>query len=211
MNRQDIVDAYAAYAMIHRDGPIAVERISGKPELRDLCMVSLWGHRSPHEYLRSLEDSALQAYFGLVDKLQGREAANAALLLYARVGWPDGLTVHVTNSDDDPFRVNFHAYSEIASDWADAQGALDGGTWEGEDEFIHDSGMWDSKLFDRLRAEGYRLDLSEWSDPEPEDHETAKHISECYACQDHWDFSKAREHMQDVLVATAELKLQEAT
>lgn len=211
MNRQDIVDAYAAYAMIHPTGPIAVERISGKPELRDLCMVSLWGHRSTYDTLRSLEDSALQAYFGLVDKLQGREKANAALLLYARVGWPDGLTVYVTNSDDDPFRVNFHAQEDFADDWADAQGALDGGTWESADGdgFIYDSGQWEPKLFERLKAEGYDLDFSEWSDPEPEDHETAAHIHECQACQDHWDFNKARECMVEPLVSTSKEALKQ--
>ena len=123
----------------------------------------------------------MQAYFGLVDKRLGRAFANSALEDFAKVGWPWGVTVYVQGSDDDPFRVNFHVSDPIASDWADANGSLDGGTWETVDgpDFVYDTGQWSPDLWDRLRKEGFDLDFSEWSDPDEDDLAAARHARNC--------------------------------
>jgi len=202
-SRQDIVDAYAAYYEIHTD-PYH-DRVRNNPRLRDLCSVTPYSRdETSYETLSRLEPSALQAYFGLVDKLRGRDAANEALNEYARVGWNDGVTVYVTNGDSDPFEVRFHVQDSIANDWADAHRSLDGGTWERADsDFVYDTGQWHSTLFADLQKEGYDLDLSSWSDPDEDDHAAARHASNCSECQDHWDWDRVREHMKEPLVEVA--------
>jgi len=198
MDRSDIVNAFAAYAMIHDDETM-LYRTGRSQDLRRLRDVSTVKDQRPYEILSCLEPGALMGYFGLVDKFKGREAANEAFWEYARVGWPWGVTVQVLNRDDNPFDVEFIVSDPIAEDWADAHGSLDGGTWEGTGDpgFVYDTGYWHDKLFEKLQAEGYDLDFSQWSDPEPEDHATAAHIAECEDCQNTGDFDQAREHMNE--------------
>lgn len=198
-SREDIVDGYIAFHAIHdcvKGGRDRFKR-KGLYEISTIGTNALFCDETPYETLRRLEPGALEVYFALVDRFQGRAKANEAILSYARVGWPWGVTVHVENSDDDPFRVSFHVSDEIASDWADANGSLDGGTWETADgtDFVYDCGQWHEDLFENLRKEGYDLDLSSWNDPDEEDLALARHAHGCEECQEHWDFDKIREHV----------------
>lgn len=60
--------------------------------------------------------------------------------------------------------VSFTVQGPFADIWCDAQGALDGGTWEsaGVRDFMYDTGMDRPTLVEELQAAGYDLDLSEY-------------------------------------------------
>lgn len=200
-SREDIIAGYVAFHAL-RDVPSSVGEawIKHYPRCAELCGIYPSYFRkeeTPYEVLRNLEPGAVEVYFALVDRFQGREKANEAILSYARVGWPWSVTVYVENSDDDPFRVNFHVHDPIASDWADANGSLDGGTWETADgtDFVYDTGMWSEDLFSSLRKEGFDLDLSSWSDPDEDDLAAARHASDCDDCRSHWEWDRIREHV----------------
>jgi hypothetical protein len=206
-SREDIISGYAAFfTLADFPGSVGEAKFKRHPRCAELC--SIWPSyfrkdETPYTVLSRLEPGALEVYFALVDRYHGRKEANEAILRHARVQWPDGVTVHVENSDSDPFRVDFHAFGDIASDWADVHGALDGGTWENDEGMIYDSGYWHKDLFDNLRKEGFKLDLSSWNDPDEGDHAAARHASNCEECQEHWDWDRIREHMKEPLVEVA--------
>jgi len=218
MNRLDVVNAYAAFAALSdfhcsTAGAKEIEKRLEKPALRELVDVGRpYSYRNRAErsdVLDQLTPEAFAGYFALVERYLGRSEAERLSDEWSRINSVDGVEIQIENSDDDPFRVNFSVNDPIANEWAEKHGSLDGGTWECCDgpDFIYDSGMWHEKLFEELKAEGYDLNFGQWSDPEPEDHETAAHIAECEDCQDHWDFSKARECMREPLVSYSKQSL----
>ncbi len=81
------------------------------------------------------------------------------------------LTVAVEGSDADPFSVNFTVHGGNARHWAEANGAIAGGTWEtaerNEHNFVYDSGNRYPGCYDKWREEGYDLDLSEAPSDDP--------------------------------------------
>jgi hypothetical protein len=100
---------------------------------------------------------------------QGDEAADRA----RREIRPEvsDVVIKLTNSDDDATMIFAEVKYEFAEQWADATGSIAGGTWEGTGEpgFVYDLVCWHPALVDELVAGGYRLDLSEYSDPDAED------------------------------------------
>lgn len=78
----------------------------------------------------------------------------------------DRLTVKVEDQDDDPFTVMFTVQGGNADHWADANGAIAGGTWETADgrDFVYDSGGLYPGCFEEWQADGWDLDLSEASE-----------------------------------------------
>jgi len=114
---------------------------------------------------------------------------------YARAHAADGVTIVVTNSDDDPTRVDFTIQDRIANAWADRHGSLDGGTWEacdGED-FVYDSTYWHDDLFAELRKEGFRFDFSQYGEPDEHDLDVMRHACDCDECQG--DYHAGEEHL----------------
>lgn len=111
-----------------------------------------------------------------------------------RVYAKDGVTVHVENSDDDPTTVMYHVQDDLAEEWADNDQYIDGNSWESADgpDFVYAMGTWHPKLFDELKAEGYDLDFSSYSEPDERDVDIARHAAECPHCE--YDWHKAENH-----------------
>lgn len=203
--REDVADAIVTYASQHKTSAL-YQRVAKSERVLKLANASLhnWGDNSVWQAIDALEESARPHYFALVAKLDGDAAAEELRTNYGRISDPAGVTVHVSNCGDDPFYVMFEIHDEIADAWADANGSLDGGTWEcpdGDTSFVYDMGLWYPGLFDKLKAEGYKLDLSAWDDPDEDDLAVAKHWGECPKC-DGQDFARAKEHLASLSVAS---------
>jgi hypothetical protein len=199
-NREDVVDAIFVYASQHPSSDLRA-RAEKADRARKLSSHGLYSHGSSvWEAIDSLEETARPHYFALVEKLEGKPAADELRSNYDRIQKVNGVEIKVTNDGDDPFSVMFEIHDVIADAWADAHGSLCGGTWECPDKdtsFVYDMGSWHATLFDELMAEGYDLDFSEWSDPEEEDHAIVKHWMECPKCKG-TDFGQSKKHVEEL-------------
>jgi hypothetical protein len=146
-----------------------------------------------------LADALSKAEWALDDAQKAFDAAELAVDEHNETMVDPALyVVHVTNTGNDPFTVVFTVEGEHADDWADMQGALDGGTWETCDDAghaVYDHGQWSPTLFDDLRKQGYRLDLSCWDDPTEHDMAVGEHMAACDDCREHGDWQRAERHI----------------
>lgn len=86
-------------------------------------------------------------------------------------------SIKLENSDDDPLQIIATITGPHADDFAEAQGSLDGGTWErdgGDGMFVYDVLYWRPGLIDELEKEGYKLDRTEYSEPDEDEIAEAK-------------------------------------
>ena len=193
-DRQAVVDALLTYAL-HNTETTRKAVFEKFPRACKLASIPLFTETTQWEAIDRLDEDAREHYFARLrrDGAEGEQIIET----YERIQRKDGVTVKVSNCEDDPFMVQFEVSDEIADAWADAHGSLCGGTWETADgtDFVYDSGVWYEGLFDELKAEGFNLDFSEWSDPEEEDFAIAKHWHECPQCEG-TDFERAKKHMK---------------
>jgi hypothetical protein len=104
------------------------------------------------------------------------------------------VTLKLENSDDDPTFVNVYVNAAYARIWAGNEQTTQGSTWECDgDTFAYNSWAWHPEMLDELLADGYELDLSEYSEPDEDDIRAAQHAAECAACA--YDHRKARKHI----------------
>lgn len=110
----------------------------------------------------------------------------------------DLYTIVVENTDDDPTQLMVHVSGEYAAQWAEYHGSLAGGTWEKADgpDFVYDIICWAPNLIEQVTAEGFDLDLSQYSDPDPRDLAIAEHATTCEECS--YDWHRAEKHMQKI-------------
>ena len=104
--------------------------------------------------------------------------------------------VELSNTDDDPTQMLAIVRGEFAQQWADHHGALAGGTWECGDgpTFMYDILGWEPGLVDKIKAEGFKLDLSEYSAPDEHDVSVAEHAATCESCGHDWH--RAEKHLE---------------
>ena len=104
-------------------------------------------------------------------------------------------TIKLTNSDDDPTQILAVVRGAFAKQWGEFHGALAGGTWECADgpTFIYDTLSFEPSLVENLEAEGFDLDLSEYSDPDERDIAIATHAANREACS--YDRHRAEKHL----------------
>lgn len=110
----------------------------------------------------------------------------------------DLYTVKVDSSDDDPFSINLYVQGPYAEEWADSVGAVGGSSWESCDgpTFVHDHDIWYPGIIEEWEAEGWDLDLSDYSEPDDNEIAVGRHMSDCEDCRDHRDFEKGKEHYE---------------
>ena len=161
----------------------------------DALKARLHGSRSEWEELRYLSDDAREVYFAIVAQRDGAKEAAELRANYDRIDRPDGVTIVLETSDDDPFQITAHVQDPIADAWADAHGSLDGGTWECCDgpTFVYDILYWHPGLIEELTREGYDLDCSQLYEPGEEETAIARHSGDCDTCQG--DYRQAEEHV----------------
>lgn len=188
-------DAIVTYAA-HRS-PALKERLSvpNRSRVRAMAGPSLYTCDSEWEALRYLDDDAREVYFWIVAKRDGIKEATELRENYDRIGRPDGVTIVLETSDDDPFRITAHVQDPIADAWADAHGSLDGGTWECCDgpDFVYDILYWRPGLIEELQKEGYSFDCSQLYEPGEEETAIMQHACDCDACQG--DYREAEKHV----------------
>jgi len=191
MNRIDVADTAVLYYK-YRNGREPSKAV------RDLsaigCYKSSGGRYSTSEIdaLEDAEPEVMARYLAWVARDEGPAAAAQIADDMARIADPKGVTIYVTNRDDDPTVVAFHIQDPLATAWCDRHGALMGGTWECADgsDFWYDSGVWYPGCFDELRE--YKLNFAEYGEPDDRDLAIMAHASECDACG--YDYHKAEEH-----------------
>lgn len=203
--RETFATAFEAFVEHKKDDhPLKKRfRASSVPDLSHLRSSS---RDSKWYTLDALEDDEREVYFWIVAKHDGVEKSMRVREDYDRIHRPDGVKILVENSGDDPFQIIFTINDRVADAWADANGSLDGGTWEadGHDKsFVYDIGYWRPSLFDALMAEGYNLDFSTWSDPDDLDLEVQEHLSDCGKCDG--DFFSGKKHVAKIKQIQQEL------
>ena len=107
-------------------------------------------------------------------------------------------TIKLSNLDDDPTQILAAVQGEFAKQWSEFHGALAGGTWECADgpTFLYDILSFEPGLVDKIEAEGFDLDLSEYSDPDERDITIAAHAAECESCA--YDWHRAEKHLGSI-------------
>jgi hypothetical protein len=208
-SRLAIIDAYCTFALVNGAADAAdalgavawLARIANVRDLSDVRLSSYRGRRpsmtSQIEAIDGLEESTREHYFTLCTKLLGEDKSEEIQEAYRRVHAINGVTISLDNDGDDPLRITFSMKDSIAPAWADAHGALEGGSWEsdgGDEGFLYDLGEWRPGLIRELLKEGYDLDLSSFSEPGDEQIRIAQHSHECEEC-DH-DYSEAARHVE---------------
>ncbi len=136
---------------------------------------------------------------------EGRLCANCDEQIVDPIWYkPDLYRVVVENTDDDPTQIILTVQGDHAAAWGEYHGSLTGGTWEKADgpDFIYDIGSWTPTLLDEIIALGFKLDLSQYCDPEPSDLVIAEHAATCEACD--FDWHRGERHM--LVVAPEKLK-----
>jgi hypothetical protein len=195
----DVADAFVAYARFHPMSWV-YPALTRCRRVRALARLgpSTQAHGTIWETLDTMEETAREHYFTLVQKLEGSLVRNQLQQNFERIYKKDGVTIKVENLEDDPFMVQFIIHDEVADAWAEVHGSLCGGTWEKVDgpDFVYDIGTWHPKLFEELKKEGFDLDFSEYSEPEAGDFPIAEHAGKCDRCSG--DFSKAKKHLAEV-------------
>jgi hypothetical protein len=183
-NRQGIIDAYVTFAYVNaRDlsksaGDPLVEhawraRVERVKEHADVD--PSWHCTTQEEAIDALDDDVREHYFALCAKRLG-EAGREIREDYTRRNRLDGFTVSVRSNDDDPFMLDLTVEGSGASAWANAHGSMAGGTWENSDDtMVYDTAIWHDTLIADWQKEGYALDLSGYSPPDPADHRAARH------------------------------------
>ena len=144
------------------------------------------------ESVEGLNENARDILLDLVAKHRG-EDTREDLRRQIRPETGD-VTLKLENSDDDPCIVNVYVNAAYARIWADNEQTTQGSSWEcAEDSFAYNFWHWHPKMLDELEAEGYQLDLSEYSEPDEDDINAAQHAAECHECD--YDHRKARKHI----------------
>lgn len=221
-DRRAIVNAHVLRAVLDH------KEIKLSHAARDLCDVSLHLGRSgesEYQVLREgLDGLELEDVVCFFVSLRARQSAcppemplgplsyaaevnaGGAICLadaYARIHDPAGVEINLSNSDDDPTRIDATIHDPIAEAWVDVHGSQQGSTWEGTGDpgFVYDSWTWHPKLIEELQAEGLNLDQSDYSEPDERDIAIAEHAANCDICQCDW--RRAAEHFDDPLVILA--------
>lgn len=145
--------------------------------------------------LRNLEPDSALLYLAIVAKHCGESEAIKLANDLRRIASIDGVTIQLETSDYDPSQTTAHIHDELATEWCDYHGALDGGTWEECDgpEFCYDILQWYPGQIQALQKEGYHFDFSQYSEPSEEEIEILKHAATCIDCD--CDYSKSEEHV----------------
>lgn len=178
MDRQILIDAFTAYVALR--GTVGTSDLAPRVKaLRDLATISHSHYEdSDAQYLNTLEDDVRNVVLAIVAKREGAEAAATLADHFLRAFDTGGVTVRVSNTED-PFTIMFEVSDEVAHAWADHDQCIDGDSWEtpGDmSDFAYAMGMWYPGVFEKLEAEGYCLDFSDWSDPDDLDVAIAKEI-----------------------------------
>lgn len=204
-DRQAMADAFVTFAMQNDSGEEQIHaRLTSKcKRTRKLSTIGLTrhSHNSQWEAIDALDEVAREHYFALLRMLVGAEEGQKIVANYERIQKIDGVTIKLSNREDDPFVITFEIHDEIADAWANAHGSVCGGTWECADmgtSFVYDMGSWYADLFDELKEEGYKLDFSEYSEPDEQDLAIINHAMECPKCANHGDFQAAKKHVEGV-------------
>lgn len=201
MDRQDFADAIVTFAT-YRDHAL-IERLRAG-NVADISNESLYpktrvGRRryatTERQAVENLEGGAAALYILIVAKRCGEDEALKLANEIVRINDPAGVTIYLQNSDDDPTMINVHIQDEIASEWVDAHGSLEGSTWEQADgpEFQYDSFYWRPGIIEELHKKGFDLDMSEYGEPDERDVKIAEHSGECGECE--YDWHEAEKHM----------------
>ncbi len=144
------------------------------------------------ERFEGLSENAQAIFSALVLTHQGEDAAEQVRREYQpEIG---DATVKLVTSEEDPTRISVDVFYEFAEQWADAVGSTEGSTWEstGDRGFVYDIWQWRPGIIADLVKEGFKLDLSEYSEPSEDEIATAIHAHECEACQ--YEYRKAEQH-----------------
>lgn len=186
-DRFDICSAYYMYATLWNCSSDNVQAIWRRLERID--------YKPSHseEKLEGLSENAQEILVSVVRRLEGDEPADKL----RRELFPQhsDVTLALENSDDDPTRITAYAYYEFAEKWCDAVGSAQGSTWETDgSDFLYDIWTWHPKLIEELEADGFKLDLSQYSDCDDETIAIATHASECDECQG--SYSDAEDHIK---------------
>ena len=188
-DRFDILAAYNVYAAL-----FGAESIKAR-----IARIGFQPSRS-EERPEGLSENAQDIYLALVLRLEGVDAAEKARReVRPEVG---DVTIVVENSDDDPFYVMLTVSDPNAEAWADMDQTIDGSSWEGTDvpSLVYTITSWREGLFDELRAQGYKLDFSQYSEPGEDEIAVMKHAIDCDVCRDHMDFRRAEKHVESQVV-----------
>lgn len=123
----------------------------------------------------------------VLDHLREDAQRSEVVLLWREhfeLDWPEECrTVHLSNTEDDPTQVMCEVQQTYAADWADDDRYIEGSTWETPSDmpgFAYTIIMWHPGLTEDLELQGYKLDLSEYSDPEPHEVSTAVFAAEWF-------------------------------
>lgn len=200
IDRIDFADALVTFARFRKSSPLG-KRIEAS-RVKDLSSESSYGwrdsERDEREALAGLEPGAALAYLGLVAKHIGEDTAVKLACDINRINRIDGVEIILETSDYDPFQTTAHIHDELASEWCDAHGSLDGGTWEECDgpEFCYDIINWYPGQIDALQKEGYDFNFSQYVEPDDEQIAVGNHLANCDECD--YDYSKGEEHARKI-------------
>jgi len=209
IDRYDFADAIMTFAC-YRDHTL-IDRLASKASKVSALSNMGWPHKqsrrrrgsnsyetTERQAVQSLEPGAALAYLALVAKNAGESEAIKLANEIHRINRADGVTIQLETSDDDPTQFTAHIADELADEWCEAHGALDGGTWECADgpDFCYDILYWRPRLIEELQKEGFDFDFSQFSEPDERDIAVAMHASECSECE--YDWHKANDHLVEI-------------